>query len=215
MYLSDRDIRWAIATGALILPKESKVDPTSVDLRLDAVEQAKVWDIAKYETELRKNGTTAPELRLGTFKYVDFAADYLVSPPTAPAAKPVSSDVKVYRDGNRILVRPGGFLLWQTKEKIGTPETNPSLICFIDGKSTRARTGILVHFTAPTIHAGWSGQVVLEIANLGPFVFVLQEDDVIAQLTVAKISSSPEASHRQAGSSTHGQTDPGGSRPVP
>lgn len=212
MYLSDRDIRWAIATGGLILPNESKVDPTSVDLHLDTVEQAKIWDVAKFQSDLSKGGTTSPELMLGTFKYVDFAGDYLVSPP-ASSARPPQDDVKVYRDGHRILVRPGGFLLWQTKEKIGTPEKNPGFICFVDGKSTRARTGILVHFTAPTIHAGWSGQVVLEIANLGPFVFVLKEDDVIAQLTVATISSAPEGTHKTAGSSTYGQTNPGGSKP--
>ncbi len=78
---------------------------------------------------------------------------------------------------------------------------NFQYICFIDGKSTRARTGILVHLTAPTIHAGWKGNVVLEIVNLGPFTFVLQEDDVIAQLTVATISSSPQQTHAEAGSS--------------
>ena len=79
---------------------------------------------------------------------------------------------------------------------------NPQYICFIDGKRTRARTGILVHLTAPTIHAGWTGNVVLEIVNLGPFTFVLQEDDVVAQLTVATISSSPQQTHAEAGSST-------------
>ena len=59
-----------------------------------------------------------------------------------------------------------------------------------------------MHLTAPTIHAGWKGNVVLEIVNLGPFTFVLQEDDVIAQLTVATISSSPEQTHSESGSST-------------
>lgn len=208
MYLSDRDIRWAIATGSLIVPPDSKVDPTSVDLRLDNVEQAKVWDVAKYTSDVARGGLNQPELRLGKFRYVDFAAQYLVSPPDKRSA----NQANVYRDGSQIFVKPQGFLLWQTKERIGTPEQNPQFICFVDGKSTRARTGILVHFTAPTIHAGWSGQVVLEIANLGPFTFVLEEDDVIAQLTVATISSVPEKSHQQAGSSTIGQTDPGGRR---
>jgi dCTP deaminase len=111
------------------------------------------------------------------------------------------------------LVRPVGFLLWQTKEKIGTTLHNPQSICFVDGKSTRARTGILVHLTAPTIHAGWKGNVVLEIVNLGPFTFVLREDDVIAQLTVATISSSPQQSHAEAGSSTFDQARVAGKQP--
>ena len=45
--------------------------------------------------------------------------------------------------------------------------------------------------TAPTIHSTWIGNITLEIANLGPFTFVLLENDVIAQLTVATISSPP------------------------
>ena len=120
--------------------------------------------------------------------------------------------------GREVFVRPGGFLLWQTQEVVGTPLENPQYICFVDGKSTRARTGIVVHLTAPTIHAGWSGKIVLEIANLGPLTFVLREGDVIAQLTVATISSAPEQTHQSAGSSTLGQTDvstraAGGSEP--
>jgi dCTP deaminase len=103
-------------------------------------------------------------------------------------------------------------LLWQTKETVGTPPDNPRYICFVVGKSTRARTGIVVHLTAPTIYAGWQGHIVLEIANLGPLTFVLQENDVIAQLTVAMISSVPEKGHIEAGSSTIGQTDVGGRR---
>jgi dCTP deaminase len=84
------------------------------------------------------------------------------------------------------------------------------LICFVEGKSTRARTGIQVHLTAPTIHAGWAGHVTLEIVNLGPFHFLLQENDVIAQLTVCTISSAPDRSLIVNPSTTQGQTGPGG-----
>jgi dCTP deaminase len=125
-----------------------KVDPSSIELRLDRITKAKVWDI----------------------------------------------DCQ------------GRFLLWQTKETIGPPEQDPRFICVIDGKSTRARAGLLVHLTAPTIHAGSSGNVALEICNLGPFTFGLRENDVIAPLTVASISSPPAKTHQEAGTSTLGQT---------
>jgi dCTP deaminase len=90
---------------------------------------------------------------------------------------------------------------------VGTPEEGANLIAFVDGKSTRARTGILVHLTAPTIHASWAGNVTLEIANLGPFHFVLQEDDAIAQIVVATISSIPSEAMKGAGSVTYRQTE--------
>ena len=70
-----------------------------------------------------------------------------------------------------------GFVLWQTKEDVGTPEDKADLICFINGKSTRARTGLVVHMTAPTIHSTWHGHVTLEIVNLGPLNIVLEEND--------------------------------------
>jgi dCTP deaminase len=51
--------------------------------------------------------------------------------------------------------------------------------------------GLLVHMTAPTIHAGWWGQITLEICNLGPFTLALKEGDAVCQITVAAISSPP------------------------
>lgn len=200
MFLSDRDIKWAIENGDLIVRGDKpKIDPTSIDLRLDRADEAKVWDIEKHKGEHEIEGNPSPELRIGKFKYVDFAHKYLGEVPT-------NQNAKVYRQGKQVIVRQGGFLLWQTKEVVGTPDERANLICFVNGKSTRARTGILAHFTAPTIHAAWSGNIVLEIANLGPFDFVLEEDDVIAQLAIARITSSPQKSHVEADTSTYRQT---------
>lgn len=203
MYLSNRDIKWAIEKGRLICverPEDfrSGYDETSIDLHLDNVNEAFVWDIDKFKESEDARGSGAPELHIGRFNWGKFSKQYLVSPSE-------DSEQIVYKRGPEIVVKPHGFLLWQTKERIGTPIENPSLICFVDGKSTRARTGILVHLTAPTIHAGWSGKIVLEIANLGPFHFVLRENDVIAQLTVAAISSPPDLSLKTAISATAGQ----------
>jgi len=210
MYLSDRDIHWAISKGQLIVDPIAKIDPTSIDLSLDHVREAQIWNIPKFIEMNTILGADEPEVRLGSFKYGEFSGEYLTAPP---AYHPKNRTDLVCVRGHEVIVRPGGFLLWQTKEVVGTPTENAQFICFVDGKSTRARTGIIVHLTAPTIHAGWSGKIVLEIANLGPLTFVLKEDDVIAQLTVASISSIPEQTHQQAGSSTVGQRDVTGRAP--
>ena len=73
----------------------------------------------------------------------------------------------------------------------------------------------MVHFTAPTIHAGWSGKITLEITNLGPFDFVFRENDPLAQLTVATISSAPELSLKKTKSKTQSQVDPSGATQKP
>ena len=160
--------------------------------------EAYIWNVASFQESEDARGSGAPELLVGRFNLGRFSRQYLIHPPDDP-------NQPVYRRGPEIIVKPNGFLLWQTKERVGTPKRNPGLICFVDGKSTRARTGILVHLTAPTIHAGWSGKIVLEIANLGPFHLVLRENDVIAQLTVATVSSPPDLSLRIEESATAGQ----------
>jgi deoxycytidine triphosphate deaminase len=209
MFLSDRDLEWAIARGHLIVESTSRkpraIGPTSIDLHLDRVEEAKVWDIAKFKEQNRKLGHgDFPELPIGTFDYKAFAGEFQKSPPTVLGSEDTAD--LVFRRGHEIIVRPGGFVLWQTKERVGTPEEGAQLICFVDGKSTKARTGIVIHMTAPTIHAAWGAwPVTLEIANLGPFHFVLKEDDAIAQITVATISSVPAKTMKQAGSVTVGQ----------
>lgn len=188
MYLSDRDLGFVLTTGQLIVdPPPAEMDTTAIDLHLDSIEAAKVWDVAAYEQAQRDAGHDPVTLGVGTFNYKAFAPRYTI--PIPPKA--ASGSQKVYRDGNRVIVEPHGFFLWQTKEVVGTPETDPRLICFIDGKSTRARTGLLVHMTAPTIHAGWWGKVTLEIGNLGPFRLALKEGDAVAQIVVAAISSPP------------------------
>ncbi len=207
MYLSDREMAHAIKCGRLIVDPSTQIGPTSIDLHLDRVEQAKVWDIAGYREHNRLHGNPLSEIRIGSYHYGTMSKLYHAPVPVDGAG------VKVFRRDRQIIIRPTGLLLWQTKEVVGTPTDEADLILFIDGKSTRtARTGVLVHFTAPTIHAGWHGQVTLEIANFGPFDIVLQEDDVIAQITVATVSSIPKVSMEKAGSATFGQRGVGGAQ---
>lgn len=191
MYLSDRDLEYAIECGKLVFrPPPEKIDATSIDLHLDAISEAKIWNISKFSDHESARGRNRPELRIANYKLGQFGGDYLASPPEENPNGPLE---RVVCRGKQIILRPLGFLLWQTKEVVGTnPDKNADLICFVDGKSTRARAGILIHLTAPTIHCTWHGKITLEIVNLGPFDIILEENDVIAQLTVAKVTSPPQ-----------------------
>jgi len=205
MFLSDREMAHAISCGRLIVNPPTKIGPTSIDLHLDKVEEAKVWDIDALRRQNREHGLPEFELRVAQANYGNMSKRYHASPPSED-----DGIIKVFRREKKIIVKPFGFVLWQTKEQVGTPDKDADLICFIEGKSTRARTGLLVHMTAPTIHAGWSGHITLEIGNLGPFHIVLEENDVIAQITVAQVSSIPKISMEQFGSATHRQSNVGG-----
>jgi dCTP deaminase len=146
-----------------------------------------IWNLDAYVASMTDQGLP-PVLGVGQFNYRALSKDFLIPVPTR---KDAPQGALVYRQGDRIILAPHGFLLWQTREEVGTPEVDPRLICFVDGKSTRARTGLVVHMTAPTLHAGWWGKVTLEIANLGPFTLALEEGDGIAQVVVAALSSPP------------------------
>lgn len=202
MYLSDRDLAWAIETGRLIVvPPPKKIDPTSLDLHLGSIEDAKIWNLKQFAEDLGAHGKSCPEVHVGQYEFGKFATKYTMPPPNYTEG----ADHLVMRRGHEIVVRPRGFLLWPTEEQVGTPKKNADLICFVDGKSTKARVGMVVHLTAPTIHSTWTGVIVLEIVNLGPFDLVFQQGDAVAQLTVCRITS-PPAKTVAATSLTYGQT---------
>ncbi len=211
MYLSDVDLRQAIQCGELIVePKPTEeIGPTSIDLHLDSVEQAKVWDIEKLAEHNTKLGLQPKELNIARMTYGIVSREYLIEPPREADV----NDDLVFRRENAIVLHPYGFVVWQTKEIVGTPKKNPKYICFINGKSTRSRTGLVVHLTAPTIHAGWSGNITLEMINCGPLDLVLHAGDAIAQLTVAKITRPPELDVKLYESATDGQTSVHGAAP--
>ena len=84
----------------------------------------------------------------------------------------------------------GQFILARTLEKIelSTSHGQPYLAARIEGKSSRARCGLLVHFTAPTVHPGFCGSLTLEIINLGPAAISLVPEMYIAQLIVEEVN---------------------------
>jgi dCTP deaminase len=67
--------------------------------------------------------------------------------------------------------------------------------------------GLIIHFTAPTIHAGLSGVIVLEMKNLGDLPIALYPQMQIAQLVVETVKGVPDPDLR---SQFQGQTSPSG-----
>ena len=105
----------------------------------------------------------------------------------------------------------GKFILGQTLETVGLPIKPDSKTCLaarIEGKSSRARCGLLIHFTAPTVHPGWHGPLTLEMINLGPAAITLKPGIAIAQLIVEEVRGAPFANESQF----HGQSTPEGTK---
>ena len=109
-------------------------------------------------------------------------------------------------------LKPGRLVLGRTLERISLPlssdGTVSTLAARIEGKSSYARCGLLVHFTAPTIHAGFSGTITLALINLGPFDIMLYPNAPICQLILEEVRGVPIPSLSQF----HGQSQAGGGR---
>lgn len=103
---------------------------------------------------------------------------------------------------------PGKLVLANTLERVALPIVpgQVSLAARVEGRSSFARCGLLVHFTAPTIHAGFEGKVTLELINLGALPILLYPSSYICQLVIEEVAGTPLANESQF----HGQTHPGG-----
>lgn len=104
-------------------------------------------------------------------------------------------------------LEPRSFVLGRTIERVKLP-IESRLAARIEGRSSFARTGLLIHFTAPTIHPGFEGTITLEIMNLGPLAVTLTPGIRICQLIVETV----EGDVMPAPSQFHGQASPSGLR---
>ncbi len=105
-------------------------------------------------------------------------------------------------------LQPNQFILGTTIERVELPLVENGLAARIEGRSSYARTGLLVHFTAPTIHAGFAGRLTLEMINLGPLSLVLFPEVRICQLIFERVEGVPGRNDSQF----QGQAAPSGVR---
>jgi dCTP deaminase len=89
------------------------------------------------------------------------------------------------------LLVPRRLLLAWTRERLALPLTS-RLAARVEGKSSLARLGVGIHITAPTIHAGFSGQIQLEVINHGPADVVLRPGMRICQLIFETTLGTPD-----------------------
>ena len=85
-----------------------------------------------------------------------------------------------------------------TRESVNLPilpQHDTCLAARIEGKSSRARCGLLIHFTAPTVHPGWDGPLTLEMINLGASPILLSIGMPIAQLIIEEVRGLPAANN--------------------
>jgi dCTP deaminase len=105
---------------------------------------------------------------------------------------------KVLEENESYKLETGVFIIANTREYIKLPRERKAewgnkrlLAARVEGKSSFARVGLLVHFTAPTIHCGFEGTITLELVCLGKYPVSLQPDMSICQLLIEEVVGDP------------------------
>ncbi|WP_076419100.1 dCTP deaminase [Colwellia sp. UCD-KL20] len=166
MRLSDKDIEQSINDGKICIepmPDITMISGVSVDIRL---------------------GNEFRVFKEHTAPYID------LSGPKAEMQKAmnsVMSDEIHIEDGEAFFLHPGELALAVTYESVTLPD---DIVGWLDGRSSLARLGLMVHVTAHRIDPGWSGQIVLEFYNSGKLPLALRPKMKIAALNFETMSSS-------------------------
>lgn len=157
MILSDTEIQDAIHHKRIIIdptPTDEQYTTSALDLllgnellELKTVEELQAEEPAGMELHPTVDLTKVDDVRDLLRKY----------------AKPLPRD----EDGTFILP-PNKFVLGITRERVELPRKS-KIAARVEGRSTLARLGLVVHLTAPTIHAGFSGPIILEMYNFGNY----------------------------------------------
>ncbi|MEH6344675.1 MAG: dCTP deaminase [Bermanella sp.] len=92
----------------------------------------------------------------------------------------------VVDDDGAFFIHPGELVLGSTFESVEIPD---DLVGWLDGRSSLARLGLMVHVTAGRIDPGWKGQVVLEFHNLGKMPLALKPEMIICALSFETLSN--------------------------
>jgi len=187
MKLSDKDIRRALEDGRLAIEPldPARIGPISVDLTLGP-------------TFLYFQHSQLPLIDLGE----GASAQHLRE--TTPM-----ETADVGPDG-RFILQPGEFALGATAERVALPA---DLAGWLDGRSSLARVGLMVHATAHTLEPGWDGHITLEFFNAGNVAIALRPGVRICAVSFEMLSSPVERPYgAKTGAKYQGQSGPVASR---
>lgn len=171
MILTDREIQIAIENQSIVvdpIPDISRYSSTSLDLTLDS------------RLTLFKDRKAGIEVCIDPSS-PDFDHETVLGETTT------SHEIDAERGYE---FKPSEMLLAWTKEFIEL-KFQSRIAARVEGKSSLARLGVGIHLTAPTIHAGFSGQIRLEMVNHNKYPIKLRVGMKICQLIFEQTMGTP------------------------
>lgn len=163
MALSDRDILDYIARGKIGIDP-----PIDTDLQL---------------------GPCSVDLTLGeSFAVFEYSRLPYID-TRRPAEQQGTMREMIVADGEPFVLQPGELVLASTREVL---RLDDDVLARLEGRSSLARLGIIVHGTAGVFDPGWQGKAVLELANLSRIAVALYPGMRICSFTFEPLSSPAE-----------------------
>lgn len=155
-----------------------RVQPNSIDVTLGrgVVVYSDFTYLASYEgggSFAMSRGILPREFAPGCERYLD--------------PKEENPSINVEMDESGWLVKPGIFYLMHVNERAYAPE----FVMTITGKSSLARLGLIIHFTAAHAETGFDGQFTLEVSAPNHPVRIYP-DMAIGQILFETITGEPE-----------------------
>lgn len=162
------------------------INPSSLDVRLHSKGWSKI--VATLNSEANKK--YLQEVKEweakggGSFQHAVYPRCfcYDCNGPQRPEAfiDPLNSETYTYEtfDAEEYILKPNEYIIASILERIEVPDDVSVIVC---GKSSLARLGLLVHVTAGWVDPGFTGNIVLELVNLGPQPLKLTAGMRIAQ----------------------------------
>ncbi len=186
MILCSDSIRQAIKDGIPAIepePTKEQYTTSAVDLRLGT--DFKIWDHAL----LSDLPGAKTELNLATHDFHKTAQAYL-------KRMEIDQDGSIVFPPHRVAK---GHILGTTLERVHL-KPGSKLAARVEGRSSLARLGLIVHLTAPTIHHGFQGTIALETINFSAFhLRLVPEKTVICQLIIEMLDRDPQSGEPNTG----------------
>ncbi len=108
-----------------------------------------------------------------------------------------------------ITLEPGAFVLATTKEYI---KLGDDILGRLEGKSSIARLGLIIHTTAGFIDPGFEGEITLEMVNLSNKEITIDAGSPIAQICFEQLSSPCDRPYGSEGLGSHYQGQRGATK---
>ncbi len=153
-------------------------------------------------------GSFSIDLHLGNhfrvFKHREYPFVDLGSPSQVFAMSDEVMESVIIGDNEAFYLHPGELALGITVERVTLPN---DIAGWLDGRSSLARLGLMVHITAHTIDPGWDGHITLEFVNVGRLPLALRPKMRICAISFEPLSGPTSKPYCEKKGAKYGHQD--------